>query len=810
MAGEPVSLDEDSLASLEWQCRVYSEAWYTLTSEEARDAYGPHAPLEGTKKDLELSGNCVFDVRFEAVEDSNKLVRGRWRHTCVGTGRQFAAQQRVGQYPTTEISRTHPDLDFRALATVHCATTQGGEGQMCLELSEKDRQAVLEAGGAYRVDMQLGWVSLLRQAQELDRFVKIRGQPTRLQALVCGRDFDTDERLKLNRPTTHDAQPEPPASASGHRVVSASGISFVEATLEASGVTERLNESQLEAVQASLAHVLTLVQGPPGSGKTSVVDALAVVHACRPGFAARPRVLCAAPSNAGADNALLRHARHVPMSTAVLGRFGRVATTQAAARPYSLAAAAGETEEWTRSQKARRRIRAAAHKDLLGKTAVFGTLEMCADLRHAEQPPPCVAVVIVDEAAQATEPMSVIPLTFLAKDGRVALVGDHMQLTPTVLCQSAKEKGLGRSMFERLFYDKGCAVAVLSEQYRMRKRLWRWPNTCFYEGRVGTADSAEQQQPVQGLKWDSPLAFVDVKAWERKDGNSFCNDAEARCAVGLVWDAINSGSVGADEVAIITPYAAQTRRISEIMRAYPDLSAVAVRDIDGFQGQERDFVVVSFVRSNGTGSVGFVDDSNRVNVILTRARRGLAVLGNRATLRYCTTSGLSRFLAYAHKLGVAYEYERGDFRPAQAKLPPMDEPRNEPHGAHGGATRAANLPRNAIPRLWSMAKRRQSAPDEAVIASGLIKHAEELRRSVPFVLALARMMSLPTHSHGVQDAAAMSPFDWDRKAWSREHFFASVGLELDPGNAVLAAALRALVLLSEAPDVMHRPINGAT
>jgi len=77
-----------------------------------------------------------------------------------------------------------------------------------------------------------------------------------------------------------------------------------------------------------------------------------------------------------------------------------------------------------------------------------------------------------------------------------------------------------------------------------------------------------------------------------------------------------------------------------------------------------------------------------------------------------------------------------------------------------------------------------------------------LRRSVPFLLALARMMSLPVHSYGVAETAGMSPFNWDRKAWSREHFFAAVGLELDPGNAVLASALWALMLVSEASDVM--------
>ena len=112
----------------------------------------------------------------------------------------------------------------------------------------------------------------------------------------------------------------------------------------------------------------------------------------------------------------------------------------------------------------------------------------------------------------------------------------------------------------------------------------------------------------------------------------------------------------AEEVAIITPYESQNRCITNVRNRYPELKNVSARDIDGFQGQERDFIVVSFVRCNSKGSVGFVDDANRVNVILTRARRGLVVLGCESTLRYCLTSGLSRLFRFARSMGVSYVY----------------------------------------------------------------------------------------------------------------------------------------------------------
>ena len=136
---------------------------------------------------------------------------------------------------------------------------------------------------------------------------------------------------------------------------------------------------------------------------------------------------------------------------------------------------------------------------------------MSAELQHEDAPPLQVRFLTIAEAGQATGPMSVIPMTHPAPQAHLALVGDHRQLPPTVLCTSAKEKGMQCSMFERLMTHGAGHAVVLSIQYRMLEQLWTWPNWDFYESEVRTALCSRDLPPVRGLPWDSPLAFVNVQ-----------------------------------------------------------------------------------------------------------------------------------------------------------------------------------------------------------------------------------------------------------------------------------------------------------
>ena len=353
--------------------------------------------------------------------------------------------------------------------------------------------------------------------------------------------------------------------------------------------------------------------------------------------------------------------------------------------------------------------------------------------------------------------------------------------------------GLQRSLFERLYRDGGCRVVLLNMQYRMTEVLWAWPNQVFYDLQVHTAESAKAQQRVEGLPWKTSLAFVHVGALEQRSGTSSVNPAEAECALRLAQCALRGGSVRGKDVGILTPYAAQKVCIKGRLRQerFQDLRDVIVADVDGFQGQERDFIVISLVRSNPEGRPGFVDDANRVNVLLTRARRGLVLIGNEATLRHCHRSCLGRMLASIRKHEGGYVYQDGVFVRNTAEVV-------EPPSCDEQARLPAKAPRCPVPMFFSMAAVLEMSPGPEVVARDLRHHGMAVLTSVPFLVALCHILDL-TNARKLYEGhtASVSPGHWDRKAWSREHFFASVGLALDPGNSVLATALWALMMFAE-------------
>ena len=680
--------------------------------------------------------------------------------------------------------------------------------------------ALIAEGASFRVDVQHDWLPVGRLMKALSSFTRLREEPTVLQALVVGSCFSTQERNTIN----NDEMVE--------RYDMLDGIA----------ANFHLNESQRQAIFMTLQFAVSLVQGPPGSGKTSVVSGVIAIHSAQAEDEERRGrpVVCATPSSAAADNAMLRHAI---TPGARVGRLGREATLSAEALPFSLARHA--RLEAT-NPPSRKRRRTAADQRSLPMTVVFGTLDSCSEVSDIAAP-----LVIIDEANQATEPASIIPFDQLDSLGHVVLVGDQHQLVPTVLATSAKEKGLGRSLFERLLVEGGCEVVHLKLQYRMKQLIWSWPNSVFYADGIGTAATAEGQAVVGGLPWRSPVAFVHVPGSEERVGTSYRNLLEAECAVNLVLGALASRTVRPDQVAIITPYAGQKKCLLQHMDGVRETFGVLVMDIGAFQGLERDFIVVSFTRSNTAGMTGIVDDKSMVNFMLTRARRGLAVLGNHATLSYCRASGLCWFMDFAHAEGVAYVYSKdGRFEPYPVNtLPPEAAAGHSRPPAPCTCKEAPATVRTAVPTVWSLRQRLQLSPGLTAVAGSLQDEARQLQCSLPFVVSLAAMLSLKQHelnivdieealvtllmllispqrvrsasdicilklhTHAqIQHTQDIGPEQWDRKAWSRQNFFASEGVALDPGNEVLSAALLALVVLADAlcshfPKVDHGPCH---
>lgn len=260
---------------------------------------------------------------------------------------------------------------------------------------------------------------------------------------------------------------------------------------------------------------------------------------------------------------------------------------------------------------------------------------------------PSFPIVVLDEAGQTTEPALICALAS-AKARQVILVGDTKQLPPTVTTEDVElRKTIGVSPMERLLKN-GIDEFVLKEQYRMPESLLRHPNTYFYKGAVKCAETGgadPTKPPPNGFPWpcaDEPLAFLEVGNDSEITHNfgSRSNPTEVKVILDIVDKFITAGEIEAKNIAIITPYNKQVQLFrTEINNANllkaSKMSDVRVGTVDSFQGQETDLVIFSAVRSNLLKELGFLRDSRRLNVAITRARRGLIVVGDPLVLRTC-------------------------------------------------------------------------------------------------------------------------------------------------------------------------------
>jgi len=245
--------------------------------------------------------------------------------------------------------------------------------------------------------------------------------------------------------------------------------------------------------------------------------------------------------------------------------------------------------------------------------------------------------VLIDEASQATELATIVPLCHGCE--QLVLLGDHCQLPPTVSSDAASREGLGTSLFERLVHS-GVNVHMLEIQYRMHPAISRFPCCHFYAERLKDGIGASDREALDGFQWpkaENPMCFVSIHGHESGNGTSFENHQEAEQVVYIVQNMLRSGRNQPPDIGVVSPYGAQVRLIRKLlMRAgiptFRDKNGVEVASVDGFQGREKEGIVISTVRSSTSGGIGFVGDWRRANVAFTRARRGIVVLGNAQTL----------------------------------------------------------------------------------------------------------------------------------------------------------------------------------
>lgn len=413
--------------------------------------------------------------------------------------------------------------------------------------------------------------------------------------------------------------------------------------LHAPGLPE-LNHSQSQAVKTALTNPLTLIQGPPGTGKT-VTSASIIHHLVKQG---QGPVLVCAPSNIAVDQlcekihktklkvvrVAAKSREDIDSSVAFLALHNQVRNVTAFPELTKLQQLKDELGELSASDERRfRQLRRLCERDLLNAAdVVCCTCVGAGDPRLAKMRFRCV---LLDESTQATEPECMVPIVLGSK--QVILVGDHCQLGPVVMCKKAAQAGLQQSLFERLVI-LGIRPVRLQVQYRMHPALSEFPSNTFYEGSLQNGvTAAERVLPSIDFPFpqpDQPMFFYATTGQEEisSSGTSYLNRTEAAIVEKVVTRFLKSG-INPSQIGVITPYEGQRAFLVEYMQYHGALrkqlyEELEVASVDAFQGREKDFIVVTCVRSNEHQGIGFLNDPRRLNVALTRAKYGVIIVGN--------------------------------------------------------------------------------------------------------------------------------------------------------------------------------------
>ncbi len=568
---------------------------------------------EGTGGDAERTGETLLDL---VIADHELGLGGRVLLTLVKRNRTLRLpwnRLRVGSPVVLSPADTSGDPQYGVVSAVKREAIQVSTDQW-------------PEGDHFRLDLSPDEITRRRQLAALRVVQEARGRTAELRRVLLG-----DRAPRFGRQIDCE---------------------FVSS----------LNESQQQAIRFALsAEDLAIIHGPPGTGKTTTLVELicqAVAHG--------DKVLACAPSNTAVDNLLER----LILCRQKVVRLGHPARVDERVRDYTLdfqvaaddtirvvremqreaevllrqagrytraKPAPGEKQEMRREA---RRLQAEARQleqqvvrsvldraDVVCATSTFNE-ELLGDRRFGW--------VVIDEACQSTEPGCWVPVL---RGDRLVLAGDHCQLPPTVLSAQALREGFGISLLERLIQHYGGTVTRrIDVQYRMHAQIMDFPSARFYDGTLQAHPSVATHllHDLDGIEPSSlvsePVTFIDTAGagWEEElepDGQSRWNPKEALLVLDKVRQ-LQAAGLSPRDMAVITPYAAQVR----LLRQRWDCDDLEIDSVDGFQGREKEAVLISCVRSNSKCEIGFLSDTRRMNVALTRARRKLIVVGDSATL----------------------------------------------------------------------------------------------------------------------------------------------------------------------------------
>lgn len=452
--------------------------------------------------------------------------------------------------------------------------------------------------------------------------------------------------------------------------------------------SEHLNFSQNQACQKiANAKDVAIIHGPPGTGKTTTLIR-AISEATDKGLS----ILVCAPSNAAVD-LLVEKLTDSGISTLRLGHPARV---EEKILNQTLDAKTANHESYRDLKKLRKdiaqylklakqykrnfgpeerrqrkllfdevgRIREAAKHleeyisfDIFQKTQVFASTLVGASSHHLRGM--SFDVVFIDEAAQGLEAATWIPIL---KAKKVVFAGDHLQLPPTIKSFEAAKEGLAITLMEKVIQRKPQVAELLQVQYRMKAEIMGFSNEYFYGSKLQAAENTKQHffENEAILEWIDTAGAGYTDRQEEESLSTF-NPEEALFACKYLNELIKRIGISKFKengwtIGLIAPYSAQVRYLRSLIFEsfdFPNLKAFAdlitIDTVDGFQGQERDLMLISLTRSNERGEIGFLADERRMNVALTRAKRKLVLIGDSSTL--ASNSFFDSLLGYFEEKG---------------------------------------------------------------------------------------------------------------------------------------------------------------